>query len=283
MSPSGINTSKSSLSISVITVCYQSKDGLSSTIESILQQDYPDFEYIIIDGGSTDGTLDVIGKIESRLAFWSSEPDKGIYDAMNKGIRQAHSEWLLFLNAGDTLVDHQVFSSMLPYLAQEDFSIVYGNIIKVYDNRKVKSCQLPQKNIDFMDLFCRTIDHQAAFIRRELFSKYGFYDINYKLASDWLFFMNAVGLHHEPCLYVDRDISFFQMDGMSSKHPELYQQERTDALKKMCGVYYDYLKELSEYRMSSLLRCLLIIRLKLRKTGFRSKIKSILGLNGIDM
>lgn len=253
--------------ISVITVCYNAGDSLEKTILSVINQTYKNIEFIIIDGNSTDGTIDIIKRYSEHITFWQSEPDHGIYDAMNKGIEQSHGDWLCFMNAGDRFVSSDVIMDVLPYL-KDDISIFHGNIIKVYEHHKEIGHQLNKDNIDLVDFFYGTIDHQAAFIKRGLFEKYGKYNTTYQLAADWLFFMEVIGKNKEKSHYVDMDIAYFQMGGSSSKYAEKYAKEQENALRKECGLYYDYMKELSEYRLSSLIGKLLKFRLWLRKTGF---------------
>lgn len=263
--------------ITVVTVCYNAVTSLENTIRSVLGQSYSNIEYIVIDGGSNDGTKEVIERYAKHLSYWVSEPDSGIYDAMNKAIAKASGDWIVFMNAGDFFIDQDVVSNVIPYL-DESVSIFHGNIVKVYDYHKEKGCQLGKEKIDLVDFFYGTIDHQAAFIRRTLFEEYGYYDTSYQLAADWLFFMKVIGIHHEPHKYVNMDIAYFQMDGKSTKYSDRYEEERTAALRAECGAYYDYLKELSEYRLSSLITRLLRLRIFLRSIGVLSFLKSMINM-----
>ena len=113
--------------ISVVTICYNAKNDLEKTILSVLSQTYQDIEYIIIDGGSTDGTVDIIHKYSERLFYWISEPDKGIYDAMNKGMDRATGSWINFMNAGDTFCDNEVIKNIFGYNDLSDYSVIYGD------------------------------------------------------------------------------------------------------------------------------------------------------------
>ena len=113
--------------ISVVTICYNAKNDLEKTILSVLSQTYQDIEYIIIDGGSTDGTVDIIHKYSERLFYWISEPDKGIYDAMNKGMDRATGSWINFMNAGDTFCDNEVIKNIFGYNDLSDYSVFYGD------------------------------------------------------------------------------------------------------------------------------------------------------------
>lgn len=119
------------MKISVVTVCYNAADTIEKTMLSVLNQTYHDIEYIIIDGGSTDGTVEIIRKYADRIAYWVSEPDKGIYDAMNKGIKVATGEWINFMNAGDSFVNSNVLDRLMNF--HKDGLILYGNIIRIFN------------------------------------------------------------------------------------------------------------------------------------------------------
>lgn len=124
------------LKISVVTVCYNAVETLEETMLSVLHQTYPDIEYIIIDGGSTDGTVDIIKKYADRLAYWVSEPDKGIYDAMNKGIDIATGDYINFMNAGDKFYQHNTVASLLEsFTIMEPTTIIYGDTLVKHKNR----------------------------------------------------------------------------------------------------------------------------------------------------
>ena len=124
--------------ISVITVCYNAENNLERTILSVLNQTYSNIEYIIIDGGSTDGTIDLIKKYADKITYWQSETDKGIYDAMNKGIQKATGEWINFMNAGDLFSSTTILQQMSDAI-KPGTRILRGNIIRIYPKFKVKS------------------------------------------------------------------------------------------------------------------------------------------------
>lgn len=115
--------------ISVITVCYNAVANIEETMLSVLNQRYDKVEYIVIDGGSKDGTLDVIKKYANKLAYWISEPDKGIYDAMNKGIAKATGDWINFMNAGDKFINEEVLNKSFVSRYSDDVDILYGDVI----------------------------------------------------------------------------------------------------------------------------------------------------------
>lgn len=261
--------------ITIVTVCYNAVNVLEKTIMSVLEQTYPNIEYIIIDGASTDGTPNIIEKYKDKLSFWSSEPDDGIYDAMNKGIKNSSGEWLNFMNAGDVFSSKYAIEKMAHHFSDINM-VVYGNVIKCYDKYRIRDTGIIRKKIDAVDFFLDGINHQPAFIRKSMFDKYGLYDTNYRLASDWKFFMNVVGLGGEKTEYVNFDVALFAMDGASTNNQEKYQEEQYIIQKAEYGKYYNYMKELAEYRKSPLLSLLLKCRFYIKGTGLGHKIKTII-------
>lgn len=251
------------MKISVITVCYNAAETIERTIQSVLGQTYHDIEYIIIDGGSTDGTVDVIRKYADKIAYWTSEPDKGIYDAMNKGIRVATGEWINFMNSGDTFVNSNVLDNLMVF--HKDELILYGNIIRIFPSYKRRATGIRTLKPQTIDFVCDTIHHQASLINSSLFQKYGCYSLDYKLMSDWLFYYETVALHGISVRYVDIDVAYFQMDGASTIQSELYKKEKRNYLASRFG--WDILlnlEELARYRQCKLSRVALDCRYKLK-------------------
>src|ERR1035437_6590798 len=177
--------------LSIITVNLNDKNGLEKTIGSLLAQTFNEFEFIIIDGGSTDGSVEVIKKHPEKIKYWISEPDKGIYNAMNKGILKASGDYFFFLNSGDYLADNKVFEKIFNKHPTED--ILFGNLY-VTINEKIVGKAYGKIKLAFSDVYAHTIKHQAAFIRRELFNKFGLYNEKRKIVADWEFFIKTVGL-----------------------------------------------------------------------------------------
>lgn len=261
--------------VSVITVVYNDKIGLQRTISSLSCQTYKDYEYLVIDGGSTDGTVDVINANISQIGYFVSEPDKGIYDAMNKGIMAAHGQWLIFMNAGDIFADSRVLERIEPYLKGNSDGVVYGKILQIYGKRKEISANLVGENPDAVDFIIKTIPHQAAFIKRSMFDIYGLYDEQYKLAADQIWFMKVIGIYHEQCCYIDMIVAHFMAGGSNEIHRDICLKEKDAAFEKEFGKAYPYLKELAEYRNSAIIRRLLKIRLWARNNGLTSGLRKI--------
>lgn len=210
---------------SVITINYNDKEGLNHTINSVLSQTNTDFEFIIIDGGSTDGSLDIIKKYADKSAYWVSEKDNGIYNAMNKGVSKAHGDYLIFMNAGDSFHSPNVLRKMSDY--QED--IICGKVIKG-DSTKPSGHDKP--TITLVDLMRASLPHQAMFIKRELLVKHP-YNENYKILSDWKFCIQA--LVFDNCTFRNSDVivADYDTNGISSNSKGLLPKEREQILKEL--------------------------------------------------
>jgi glycosyltransferase involved in cell wall biosynthesis len=226
------------IQISVITINLNNSKGLEKTMKSVFDQTYRDFEYIVIDGASDDGSLDVIKKFQSldkeeietsSMNFhWISEPDEGIYHAINKGIIRSKGQYCFFLNSGDYLASPHVLMNLMESQSGED--ILYGNML-VCINGKVIEKSTGKPYLTFMDLYLSRIKHQASFIKRNLFTKFGLYDESNKIVSDWEFILKTVGLHNASYKYIDEDITFFDNGGISNNSHEIRITERNNILE----------------------------------------------------
>jgi glycosyltransferase involved in cell wall biosynthesis len=203
-----------SYNLTIITINYNDQDGLKKTVDSVIAQSLSNFEYIVIDGNSDDGSVEFLETIKRNHFKYVSQQDLGIYNAMNKGINMASGKYLLFLNSGDFLENKDVVTSVMPYLDNE-YSILSGNLI--FDENKVKRLRESPNKISFSYLVGNAISHPSTFIKRDLFSKYGNYDESYKIVSDWAFFMKILGLNNETYLKLPLTISVFDTQGVSSK------------------------------------------------------------------
>ncbi len=207
------------MKLSIITINYNNAKGLRRTIQSVNAQTCKEFEHIIVDGNSTDGSVDVIRQLEDSTINrrWLSEPDNGIYHAMNKGIRMAAGEYIQILNSADELAAPDVTERMLAALEQAEYpTILYGNMVKVFPNgRKVCDKCFAGQDITFMGFYTGTLNHDPAYIRRDLFEKYGYYDERLKIVSDWKWYLQAIILGDEKPVYTDLDVTLFDMTGVS--------------------------------------------------------------------
>jgi glycosyltransferase involved in cell wall biosynthesis len=211
----------------IVTVVFNGKDSLGATVESVLSQNFADFEYIVVDGGSNDGTLGIIKKHESGIASWVSEPDNGIYDAMNKGISRATGKWILFMNSGDRFFDAQVLSSFAASRFDEAADIVYGDAIVEYPGFDVKYPIQPLDQMWKRMPFC----HQAMFCRTDVMRAFQF-DTRYRLSADFDVIYRAF-LQRKRFVYFDRIVCRFNNKaGASIKNMILSVKERRDIVLK---------------------------------------------------
>jgi len=230
---------------SVITINYNNKDGLRNTIESTINQTCNDFEYIIIDGGSTDGSVDVIKESAERINYWISEKDRGIYHAMNKGVAQAHGDYCIFMNSGDCFYDNMVLKHFVHKLNED---IVVGKLIS-NKTGQVLFCP-PRSEISLYYLYSGTVPHQSSFIKTELLRQFP-YDESLKLVSDWKFFLQAIILQNCSVRYLDDYVAIFDMDGVSTSNSKLVWKEKEQVLFSLFPP-----RVLADYRIMKESECL---------------------------
>jgi len=202
------------LIISIITVVFNGEQLLERTIKSVIHQAYQNIEYVIIDGGSTDNTIQIIEKYQKFISCWVSEPDKGIYDAMNKGISKCSGEYILFLNSGDSLVNRHIIEEVAEYMKTGETEILYGNIYRNFDN---PDCLVSTEIRSDFELFTKTICHQAIFASKATFQDVGNFALNYMLCADREWLIKAVKKHNIKLQYINRPISIFDQSGVSSQ------------------------------------------------------------------
>lgn len=277
------------MTISIITINFNDAEGLRRTIESVAKQTacvpsashQPSaisqqpiaVRHIIIDGASTDGSVDVIREYEQRIQsegfaiqlHWTSEPDKGIYNAMNKGIEVAlgtrvvndvnrselqpsansqlpSANYLQILNAGDRMAADDVIEKMAEALKVNNYpEFMYGNMLRVNADGSVqgKSGEVPYS---LKQYYSSTMNHDCCWMSLPLFEKYGLYDENLKIASDWKWFLQAIGLGDVKPVYVDIDVTLFDLGGISEKNLKLRYEERRNVLEEVLppAVLADY-------------------------------------------
>jgi len=245
-----------SCKISVITVNFNNKIGLEKTVKSVLGQSYDDFEFIIIDGGSTDGSVDIIQEFKDRVTHWVSEPDKGVYNAMNKGIRVANGEFVIFMNSGDTFVDKNVLYDCAVNITN-DFDIYYGDNYKVKENGSKRLKTYPSA-LQFSFFYTSSINHQSTFIRKSLFDDHFYYNENYKIVADWEFFIYAICYKNVPYKYLAKTIANYDFTGVSSleRNKHLAAKEKAEVLKKYFPSFandYISISELNSKRIKQVL------------------------------
>lgn len=205
------------MNLSIITINKNNADGLHITIESVIAQTYNDFEFIVIDGASTDSSIQLLRNLDTRdrrNVSWISEPDRGVFHAMNKGIQQAKGDYLLFLNSGDFLVDNHVLQNVFCKCRFSE-DILCGSC-RITQNGTTIHITNPPKFFKFSDFYKTSIAHQSTFIKRTLFDKYGLYREDLKLMSDWEFWIRTIILGKVTTTNIDVLISDYNLNGISS-------------------------------------------------------------------
>ncbi len=255
------------MTLSIITINYNNAQGLEKTLKSVLSQTDTQFEHLIVDGASTDNAVEIIQQYEKDAiargikVTWISEKDKGIYNAMNKGIKMASGEYIQILNSGDCLAADTVVNDMLAALQEKEFpKILYGNMLKTVDwktyqrdNCGANSEYTPNS---FLYFYNGTLNHDCAYIKRSLFEQFGYYNENMKICSDWEWYVRAIVLSNVQPVYINMDVTIFDMNGVSEsagKNKHIIQQERSEYLasafpKAVINDYNKYAFVLLQYQ-----------------------------------
>lgn len=216
------------MKLSIITINFNNRDGLRKTIESVVNQTWQEFEYIIIDGGSTDGSVEVIKEYADRIDYWVSEPDKGIYHAMNKGIDQAKGEYCLFMNSGDCIYQPTMLEKVHTEL--DGYDVICGEVVRDFD--ATKKLNSAPHTISLAYLYNHTLPHQATFIRNDILHKFH-YDEAYKIVSDWKFFIVALVINNGSYQRIPNIIANYDTTGISSTNTTLLHIETETILKQL--------------------------------------------------
>ncbi len=213
------------MTFSIITINYNNHSGLRRTINSVLDLSYNNMEFIVIDGGSSDGSIDTIKEFEEHITYWVSEKDNGVYHAMNKGVQQAHGDYCVFMNSGDCFHSSDILNKMENY--HED--IICGKVLK--GDATIPSGH-HKSTISLLDLMRGSLPHQAMFIKRELLLKHP-YDENYKILSDWKFSIET--LIFDNCTFhnIDLIIADYDTNGISTHSNGLLPKERELILQEL--------------------------------------------------
>lgn len=209
--------------ISIITVCYNCKKSLEKTIKSVTSQTYQNKEFIIIDGYSHDGTADLVNSYTSAIDVFISEPDNGIYDAMNKGIKLSSGEWLIFMNAGDTFYDENVLTHIFEENFSKDIQFIYSDyFIKLCNGEIRKRVTNRHKGI---------VHHQSSIYRRKLHSQYGLYIVTHPyIISDLMFFLSIPEVNF---IKVDTPIALIEDGGASAG---AWSREQANCIRFIYGI-----------------------------------------------
>lgn len=237
---------------SIITVNYNNKEGLRDTIESVIHQSFRDFEFIVIDGGSTDGSADVLREYDKDISYWVSEKDSGIYNGMNKGIAHASGDYLNFMNSGDSFYDNHVLEKVSSYHSDADFIVGKDYHFDIKTQQGHASIQPPR--VTMMHFFVSTLDHQSSFIKRELFANSPYRE-EYRLVSDWIFYIEKIVQEQKKVQFIPDIVCSREEGGLSEQQRERNRKEINTYLHGFLpsGVYDDY-ATLSKLDKTSLYR-----------------------------
>lgn len=238
------------MKISIITVTFNSGATLQNTIESVLSQTYSDTEYLLIDGGSKDNTLEIVREFEPRFAGrmkWISEPDKGIYDAMNKGIRMASGEVVGILNSDDFYTSNTVLQRVAELLSNYDIDAVYGDIHYI-DHANPTSCIRYYSSRIFRRSLMRygfMPAHPSFYCRRIVYEKYGTFDTSFRIAADFENLLRLIFVHRIKLKYIPMDFVTMRTGGASSSGLVSHRQILKEHLRafRQNGVYSNVLFE----------------------------------------
>ena len=276
------------MKLSIITINYNDAIGLQKTLNSIISQTCTDFEHVIVDGASPDNSVEVIEKYATEASLkgikvtWISEKDKGIYNAMNKGIEMASGEYIEILNAGDILASDEVVEKMYEALEEKNNpEILYGNMLKTVDWIHIKrdNCGANSEYTpnSFLYFYNGTLNHDCAYIKRSLFDKFGYYNEEMKICSDWEWYVRAIILGNVSPVYVNIDVTIFDMNGVSEsagKNKHIIKKERSEYLESAfpkAVIKYAFVitqhQRLKKYKLWKLVYIFERILFKLEKWG----------------
>lgn len=224
---------------SIITVNFNNKEGLRKTIESVIHQTYRDYEFIVIDGGSTDGSKEVLEEYNSQIDYWVSEPDGGIYQGMNKGIKKAAGEYLNFMNSGDCFYNDDILQTVTNY--QYDADIITGRDYHYSEEMQKGHASVQPIRLSMITFFTSTLDHQSSFIKRELF-KNCLYREDLRLVSDWVFFLEKIVIEDKTVQFISDIVCRRELAGITAKQYDKNLCERDNYLHLLLspGIYKDY-------------------------------------------
>jgi glycosyltransferase involved in cell wall biosynthesis len=260
------------MKLSIITINYNNAAGLQKTMESVLNQTSRDFEYIVVDGASSDSSCQVISQqlavssqqltgdveVSNIRVRWISEKDNGIYDAMNKGIRMAKGEYVQFLNSSDTLVLPDVTERMIKELQNQEIrtknqeviekseelevQILYGNMLKRVGQKVICDKGFAGRQPTMFDFYTGTLNHSPVYIKRSLFDDFGLYDETLKYVSDWKWYVQVILYGGVNPHYVNMDVVDFDMSGVSTSNWDKTLKEKRAEMEKLfpAAILKDY-------------------------------------------
>lgn len=222
------------MKLSIITINYNNKAGLEKTVASVMSQNWRDFEWIIIDGGSTDGSKEVIEKLNANpnanIAFWCSEPDNGVYNAMNKGISHAKGEYLNFMNSGDLFASPDSLSIVFKNTSEEE--LLFGLMVRENINGRINNLRNMKSELKWYDFYFDSLGHQSTFLKKSVFVKFGVFNESYKILADWEYWIRVILYEGISYKFLPYKISIYEGGGLSDSPAML------DDLKRLRKAYY---------------------------------------------
>ena len=254
-----MNTDKKCPLITVITVVFNGEKFIEETILSVINQSFRNIEYIVIDGGSNDGTVDIIKKYTNKISYWISEPDKGIYDAMNKGIRAAKGDWFNFLNASDTYIDNHVLKNIFS-CELNDATIIYGDIKVLRENGKSHYHKAITLKNDKSIIKGMKVCHQAIFYHRDIIH---LYDTSLRIKSEWKHLIEMTRKPNFKPLKINSPIVYYRLGGLSASLASVNRKEYRKVFLEKYG-WPNYIKQFPYLSYMAVRRIFKGILLKLR-------------------
>jgi glycosyltransferase involved in cell wall biosynthesis len=236
--------------LSIVTINRNDSEGLKKTIESVISQVFSDYEYIVIDGASTDNSIGIIKENKTHINYWVSEPDNGIYNAMNKGIKSAKGEYLYFLNSGDIFYNNNVLAEV--FSIKQDADFLYGGICIQF--RMMKFKLLPPKKISLYYFIYNGLYHQSTFTRRDLFDEFGLYDDSLKIAADYKFIFTAYNVFFKQIKILPGVIANYDPYGISSnkEYYKIHKSEKDIILKSHFITMIEDYEELNRLKRNTI-------------------------------
>jgi glycosyltransferase involved in cell wall biosynthesis len=231
--------------ITVITINYNNKQGLEKTFLSVCNQTSKNFEYIVIDGGSSDGSLNLLEEYKNHISYSVSEKDKGIYHAMNKGIKVATGDFLIFMNSGDVFYNKTIINTIANELKNTD-EIVYGDVLLKNELTGYQNIQIHPEKLTFKYFYQQTICQQACIIKKSLFDTVFYFNENHKIVSDWEFLIVAIFIHKVSIRKIPFVLAIFDCEGVSSNQNMriIASKEREEVIDCYFSLFKDDYKKL---------------------------------------
>jgi glycosyltransferase involved in cell wall biosynthesis len=237
------------LKVSIITVSYNSDATIENTLKSVLSQDYDNIEYIIIDGGSNDKTLKILDKYSSKLAKVVSEPDKGIYDAMNKGIALATGDIIGILNSDDCYINNEVISEVVANFSKGNPDLIFADLLFINKNNKIRRYYSAKRFTPTKLKFGIMPPHPTLFVKKSIYKKYGNYRLDFQIAADYEIFVRLLLVHRLRYRYINKCIIKMLVGGISTSNinsKKIINQETIKALE-INGIKSNSLYILTKY------------------------------------